>query len=117
MVDDINQLDLEDNYNEMSQHSSIDLQFDINADAERSQEAVRMQPDIMNDSLNTADDLNALRRCTVLQQNDNIPDMRPVTLTPLEYSYRRISPGHTLSGSNHWRVPAMQSNNSEENKK
>lgn len=104
---------MEDNYNEMSQHS-LDLHFDINGDAEGSQQLVRIQPDIMNDSLNTAEDLNALRQCTVLQQNGTITDLRPVTLTPREYSYRRISTSQVWSGSNHWKV---QPDNSKGNKK
>lgn len=116
-MENVNQLYSEDN--ELSDHSSMELQFDMNVDVVPPHPVI-LQPVIMDDPMNTDDDLNALQRCSVLRRKTIVDDLRPLTSSPLEYSYRRFTDEQISNASNHWKVPSVTSNrpdNTEKNKK
>lgn len=84
----------------------MDLQFDIDADPVPINNEEPTLPPVAN-SL-SEDDRNALRGCTALQPNTNaIDDMRPLTSTPLQYSYRRLSNASSSTDAGHWTFPSI----------
>lgn len=104
-VDHVNQFDLEDN----DHHSSIDFRFDVTADPVPQDDRVVLLP-VISESFNlTEDDQNSLRRCTALQRKTVVADdLRPLTCSPLEYSYRRITEGQLSTGPSFWKQPSIQ---------
>lgn len=104
-VDHVNQLDLEDN----DHHSSIDFRFDMTADPVPQDDQFVLLPVIMNESFSfTEEDRNSLRRCSALKRKTVVADdLRPVTCSPLEYSYRRITEGQLLTGTSFWKQPSI----------
>lgn len=98
-ADNVNQLELD-----------VDFRFDITADPEPQTERVDLNAEIMNGSFHlTEDDQNSLRRCSALQRTFvDADDLRPLTSTPLEYSYRHMPEGEFPPGTSFWKLPTIR---------
>lgn len=94
----------------------MDLHFDIDVDPVEPPNV--LEPTLPQIGISfSEDDRNALRRCSVLLPNISIADdLRPISSTPLAYSYRRLTnadlPG---DAGDHWKLPSIVQSNSSEN--
>lgn len=95
----MNQLDVEDN--QMSPQSLLDFRFDIDADPAPQEDTIITIPaTLYNDS--------ALQRLIVVTD-----DLRPLTCSPLEYSYRRIIEEPRTTGTSFWRPSSIRPDGAE----
>ncbi len=118
VVANIDQLDVEMDDDDAS---SIDLRFDIDVDMMPQSDPIELDPAVMNPDLFTEDDRNALLRCSVLQRSNvgATDDLRPLSCSPLVYSYRRLTEGQLPTDANYWKLPSIvqHQQNSEVKKK
>lgn len=104
----------EPNDNDLALGSPNDLHFEMDVDVDIVQ-PIQILPRVIDASF-TEDDHNALRQCTALQEsNVVIEDLRPLTTSPLEYSYRRPSDVPLSSNASFWKLPTTTATGQENN--